>query len=76
VPPIVGDVDLLAVPGERLVDGIVDDFIDKVMESWRAGGSDVRGRTLPECLETFENLDLVGTVVVAGSAGFSSCGRL
>ena len=58
------DVDLVAVAGERLVDRVVDDLVDEVVQPRRAGGADVHGGTLADRLEAFENLDLVGAVVV------------
>ena len=59
-----GDVDLIAVAGERFVDGVVDDLVDEVVQSLRTGRSDVHGRALAHGLQPFEDLDLVGAVVV------------
>ena len=59
-----GDVDLIAESGQRLVDRVVDDLVDEVVQPGRAGGPDVHRRALPHRLEAFEDLDLVGAVVV------------
>ena len=67
------DVDLIAVAGERLVDRVVDDFVDEMMQPGRTGGADVHGRALPHGLEPFENLDLVGAVIVCGAVPVGTC---
>ena len=61
------DVDLIAEAGQRLVDRVVDDFVDEVMQAGRTGRADVHRGPLADGFETLENLDLVGAVVVAGS---------
>ena len=58
------DVDVVAVAGERLVDGVVDDLVDEVVETAGAGGTDVHSGAFANGFEAFENLDLVGAVVV------------
>ncbi len=58
------DVDLIAVAGERLVDRVVDDFVDEMVQALRAGRADVHRRALADRLEAFEDLDLVRAVVV------------
>ncbi len=63
-----GDVDLIAVPCQRFVNRVVDDFVDEVMQPRRARRPDVHGGPLPHRLEPFENLDLVGAVVVTDRA--------
>ncbi len=52
------DLDAVAVPGEGLVDRVVDDFVDEVVEARRAGGADVHTRSLPDRLETLEDGDV------------------
>ena len=47
------DVNFRAVPGERFVDGVVDDFVDQVMQSIDAGRADVHRRALANGLKTF-----------------------
>ena len=60
------DVDLIAVAGQRLVDRVVDDLVDEVMQAGCTGRADVHRRPLAHRLEPFENLDLVGAVLVDG----------
>ena len=67
------DVDVLAEPGERLVDRVVDDFVDEVVQPGRPGRPDVHRRPLADGLEAFEDLDFVGAVVV-GAAGTARAG--
>ena len=58
-----GDVDLVAIAGQRLVDRVVHDLVNEVVQSGRAGGPDVHRGPLAHRLETLEDLDLVGAVV-------------
>ena len=69
------DVDLVAVPGQRLVDRVVDDLVDEVMQPGRAGRADVHRRPLAHRLEAFEDLDLVGAVVVGRTGAVPVAGR-
>ena len=39
------DVDFLGVAGESLVDGVVDDFVDQMVQAHLAGRADVHGGT-------------------------------
>ena len=59
-----GDVDLVAVPGQRLVDGVVDDLVDQVMQSRTGSGTDIHGRALAHRGQAFEHLDALGAVLV------------
>ena len=61
------DVDLIAVPGQRLVDGVVDDFVHEMVQPGRPGRSDVHRRPLPDGFEPFEDLDLVRAVLCRSS---------
>src|SRR5688572_27514006 len=63
------DGDRVAVTRHRLVDGVVDDLLHEVVESARAGRPDVHARTLADGLESLENLDLVGPVIVVDPVG-------
>ena len=51
------DRDIAAVARQRLVDRVVDNFLDQVVQTTLTHVADVHGRTLPDCLETFEDLD-------------------
>ena len=54
-----GDVDLIAVPGERLVDRVVDDLVDEMVQPGRAGRPMYMAGPLADRLQPFEDLDLV-----------------
>ena len=69
------DVDLIAEAGQRLVDRVVDDLVDEVVQTGRAGRPDVHRRALPHRLEALEDLDLVRAVLV-GAVSRSPCRRL
>jgi hypothetical protein len=71
-----GDHDAVAVAGQRLVDGVVDDLPDQVVETPLAGGADVHARTLADRLESLEHgdrrrvvLDAVGRLWRCGGTG-------
>ena len=51
------DHDPVAVAGQRLVDGVVDDLPDQVVQAALAGRPDVHAGTLADRLETLEDLD-------------------
>ena len=57
-----GDLDAVAVAGQRLVDGVVDDLPDQVVQAALAGGADVHARALADRLEALEDLDRAGVV--------------
>ena len=67
-----GDVDVVAVPGERLVDGVVDDLPEAVHEAAGVGGADVHARALADRLEALEDLQVAGGVVGRGLASSRS----
>ena len=55
---------LFGVAGQRLVDGVVDDFVDHVMQAGDViGVADVHARALADGVEAFENFDVFGGVV-------------
>ena len=56
------DRDLVAVAGERLVDGVVDDLVDEVVEAPHAGRADVHAGPLANGLEALEDGDVGGAV--------------
>ena len=56
------DLDAVAVAGDRLVDGVVDDLVDEVMETARAGRADVHAGALANRLQPLEDGDVLGAV--------------
>ena len=60
----------VAIPGHRLVDGVVDNFLDKVVQPARTSGADVHARALAHRLKTLEDLDFIcpvfGAIVTLG----------
>ena len=70
------DLDVVAVAGERLVDGVVDDLVDEVMEAARARRADVHARALAHRIEAAEDRDLTGRVVAVLWRYRSSARRL
>ena len=72
-----GDVDAGRVPGERFVDGVVDDLVDEVVEAARAGGADVHAGPFADRLEALQDLDVLGVVtrlLHTTSLGWASLG--
>lgn len=53
-----GDLDVLAVSRQGLVNGIVNYFVDKLMESIHIRVADIHARALPDWLQALEHLDL------------------
>src|SRR5574343_514201 len=72
-----GDDDVVAVPGQRLVDRVVDDFEDQVVQAGAVGGvTDVHARTLADSLQAFEDLDAgfaVGRLAALRDVLFTHC---
>ena len=64
-----GDVDFVAEPGQRFVDGIVDDFPDEMMQAEIAGGTDVHRGTLANGFDAAEDFD--GSCVVLVPRAFA-----
>ena len=56
--------DVRAEAGQRFVDGVVDDLIDQVVQAAGTGRTDVHTGTFPDGLETLQNLDLVGAILI------------
>jgi hypothetical protein len=62
------DANAVAVAGQRLVDGVVDDLVDEVVKPSRPGGADVHAGAFANRFEALEDGDVLGAVAVA--AGF------
>ena len=60
------DLDVVAVAGQGLVDGVVHDLIDQVVQAPLAGGTDIHARPLADSFQPFEDLDLAAVVFVVG----------
>src|SRR5690606_14555954 len=56
------DIDLVAVPGERLVYAVVQDLPEDMVEGPDAGPADVHAWAKTNRFQTLENLDLRGIV--------------
>ena len=55
------------IAGERLVDGVIDDFIDHVMQAGAViGVADIHARALADGIETAQHLDRIGAVIGFG----------
>ena len=52
-----GDVDAVAVPGQRLVYGVVHDLVDEVVQAALTGRADVHTGTLAYCLKALQDRD-------------------
>ena len=59
------DLDVAAVTGERLVDGVVDDLPEAVHEAAGVGRADVHARALAHRLEALEHGEVPGRIVRA-----------
>ena len=57
-----GHGDVRAVPGQRLVDGVVHDLIDEMVQTRGGRGADVHARPLAHGLQTLQHLDLRGVI--------------
>ncbi len=62
-----GDVDLAAVAGQRLVDGVVDHLVDEVVQPGLAGGADVHGGADAHRLQALEDADGPRPVLSGGT---------
>ena len=57
------DIDVLAEAGQGFVDGVVDDFINQVMEAVGARAPDVHRRAFPDRFEALEDFDAFGRII-------------
>ena len=60
------NLNVVAVTGQRLIDGVVHHFIHQVVQAAGAGGTDVHAGTLADGLEAFQNGDLISAVLHGG----------
>ena len=61
-----GDLDMAGVSGQRLVDRVIDDLIDQVVQTARAGGTDVHTGADTHGLESFEHPQIGGLIMLGG----------
>ena len=66
------DLDVVAVAGQCFIDGVVHDLVDQMMQAALAGGTDIHARALAHRLQTLQDLDLAGIILMVGS-GFGIC---
>jgi hypothetical protein len=66
------DINFFAVTGESFVDGIVHDFVDEVMQTHLAGGTDVHCGTEADGFKALEDFDVVASVTVVVAKGFAA----
>ena len=59
-----GDHNILTVTRQRLIDGVIHDFIDKMVEPLLAGAPDIHPRSLLDRLKAFQHLYLVGSIII------------
>jgi hypothetical protein len=57
------NLDLITEAGERLVDGIIHDFVNEVMQAPLTGVADVHSGALANRVEAFKDLNIIGTVM-------------
>ena len=58
------DLNVVAVTGQRLVDGVVHDLIDQMVQAALAGRADIHARALAHRFQAFQDLDLTGVILV------------
>lgn len=63
-----GDVDGVRVPGQGLVDGVVDDLVHEVVQTALTGRPDVHAGPLADRVQAFQDLDRTGVVRRGGPA--------
>ena len=60
------DLDVVAVAGQRLINGVVHDLVHQMMQTALTGGADIHTRALAHRLQTLQHLDLAGVILVVG----------
>ena len=58
-----GDGDAVTETRQRLINGVVHDLIDEMMETTDGGAADIHARSLPNCFESFQNLNLICAII-------------
>ena len=61
---------IAAIAGQGLIDGIIDDFVDQMMQPLFARGANVHTRPALDRFQTFQSLKLVGAVFMIGFCCF------
>ena len=62
-----GDLDVVAVAGQGLVDRVVDNLVDEVVQPALTGGTDVHAGALPDRFKPFEDSDVRGSIIMIHS---------
>ncbi|GAA3336266.1 hypothetical protein GCM10020358_07750 [Amorphoplanes nipponensis] len=57
-----GDRDVLGVPADALVGGVVEDLVGEVVDAAAVGGADVHARPLADRIESFEVREVISPV--------------
>ena len=56
-------IDAVAIACKRFVDGVIYDFVNKVVQAARTGGADIHARALADGFQTFKDLYLIRIVI-------------
>ena len=65
----------VAVAGQRFVDGVIDDFVDQVVQAHFAGRADIHGGAQAHRLQTFQHFDTAWNRKLRPSAGIHFIGH-
>jgi hypothetical protein len=60
------DLDVLAIAGQRLIDTVVDQFVDQMVQALGAGVADVHSRTLADVGRVAEDLHAFRDILLLG----------
>ena len=60
----------ITIPGKRLVYRVIDNFLNKVMQTAQIGGTDIHTRSFSDVLKPLENLYLTFAVLTCNFPGF------
>ena len=61
-----GHFNMGAIPGQSFIDGVIHDFINQVMQTGRACGTDIHAGALAHSFQPFQDLDLRAAVLMVG----------